>query len=288
MTRAGNKNEIESSEGGEGKPGPKAIWNDRVSKSGKKIGCKRAYASVEAKLEDRRRRQRESARKRRAKQRGETLGKEGSCQKDGKDIRVYDRNKEMEGGRKVEECNEGGGGERDDIGDDENNGGSLDFGDNNDPIDVDTDDPEKIRSNGQLDMRRAEQGEYEFQEIEQFGTIVDVAYDGNCGYLSFIGALKYVKKKCREDVGEFRRDIRNYVENHKNKDKFAFVRKQDLDAIFQEELEYTGEVDTAHWMEGSLVGAVVADLFNVVVYIYSEKKKDRKKIKRGEGKETRR
>ena len=144
MTRAGNKNEIESSEGGEGKPGPKPVWSERVYKSGKKIGRKRAYASVEAKLEDRRRRQRESARKRRAKQRGETLGKEGSCQKDGKDIRVHDRNKEMEGGRKVEECNEGGGGERDDIGDDENNGGSLDFDDNNDPIDVDTDDPEKI------------------------------------------------------------------------------------------------------------------------------------------------
>ena len=54
-----------------------------------------------------------------------------------------------------------------------------------------------------------------------------------------------------------------------------------MDAIFQEELEYTGEVDTAHWMEGSLVGAVVADLFNVVVYIYSEKKKDCKKIERG-------
>ena len=200
-----------------------------------------------------------------------------------------ERKGENEGGGKAEDCNEGEGEEKDDSGEDENNGGSLDFGDNNDPIDVDTDDPEKIRSNGELDMRRAEQGEYEFQEIEQFGTIVDVAYDGNCGYLSFIGALKYVKKKCREDVGEFRRDIRNYVENHKNKDKFAFVRKQDLDAIFQEELEYTGEVDTAHWMEGSLVGAVVADLFNVVVYIYSEKKKDRKKNnKGGEGEETKR
>ena len=198
-----------------------------------------------------------------------------------------ERKGENEGGGKAEDCNEGEGEEKDDSGEDENNGGSLDFGDNNDPIDVDTDDPEKIRSNGQLDMRRAEQGEYEFQEIEQFGTIVDVAYDGNCGYLSFIGALKYVNKKCREDVGEFRRDIRNYVENHKNKDKFAFVRKHDLDAIFQEELEYTGEVDTAHWMEGSLVGAVVADLFNVVVYIYSEKKKGKRK-ERGEGKETRR
>ena len=40
MTRAGNKNEIESSEGGEGKPGPKPVWSERVYKSGKKSDAK--------------------------------------------------------------------------------------------------------------------------------------------------------------------------------------------------------------------------------------------------------
>ena len=97
-----------------------------------------------------------------------------------------------------------------------------------------------------------------------------MAYDGNCGYLSFIGALKYVDKKCREDVGEFRRDIRNYVENHRSKDMFAVVGNDNLDAIFKEGIEYTGTASRSHWMEGSIVGVVVANLFNVVVYIYSE------------------
>ena len=135
---------------------------------------------------------------------------------------------------------------------------------------MDTDDPETIRRNNELDMRSAEIGEFEFENIKQFGTIVDVAYDGNCGFLSLIGALKYVKRKCREDVGEFRRDIRNYIENHKSKDMFTVVGNNDLDAIFKEGVDYTGVVDRDCWMEGSIVGIAVANLFNVVVYIYSE------------------
>ena len=69
----------------------------------------------------------------------------------------------------MEDCNEGEGEEKDDSGEDENNGGSLDFGDNNDPIDVDTDNPEEIRGNGELNMRRAEQGEYEFNRLNNLG-----------------------------------------------------------------------------------------------------------------------
>ena len=106
---------------------------------------------------------------------------------------------------------------------------------------------------------------------------MDVAYDGNCGYNAVIGALKYVKKCCRENVKEFRRDIRNYVENHKGEDMFSVVTKSDLNTIFQEKLTYTGRVGKNHWMDGGYVGVAVANLFNVVVYIYSEKKKQKKK-----------
>ena len=99
-----------------------------------------------------------------------------------------------------------------------------------------------------------------------------------------IGALKYVKRKCREDVGEFRRDIRNYIENHKSKDMFEIVGNNDLDAIFKEGVDYTGVVGRNCWMEGSIVGIAVANLFNVVVYIYSEYISPSDKIERG-GKE---
>ena len=81
------------------------------------------------------------------------------------------------------------------------------------------------------------------------------------------------------------RDIRNFVRYHRSKDMHSIVGNHDLDAIFHEGLEYTGKVTRSHWMEGSLVGVVVTNLFNIVVYIYSEETKAcYKNRKRGKAK----
>ena len=102
-----------------------------------------------------------------------------------------------------------------------------------DVLNLETDDPIEKQLNCELDMKEAEVGEYTFQKIEEFGTLVNVPYDGNCGYNAVIGALQYIKRCCRENVKEFRRDIRNYVENHRDKDKFTVVNEDDLNSIFQ-------------------------------------------------------
>ena len=151
-------------------------------------------------------------------------------------------------------------------------------------LDLETEDPEEQERNCALDVSQAELGEWTFNQIADFVTIVDVAYDGNCGYNAVIGALKYVKKCCRENVKEFRRDIRNYVENHKGENMFSVVTKSDLNTIFQEKLTHTGRVGKNHWMDGGYVGVAVANMFTVVVYIYSEKKKKENKKEKGKGK----
>ena len=40
--------------------------------------------------------------------------------------------------------------------------------------------------------------------------------------------------------------------------------------IFDEKLKYTGR--TKRWMEGSVVGPIIAELFDVIVYIYLTEK----------------
>ena len=284
---------------GKGESGvPRRQWSNRLSINGKKIGRTRTYDNWEGKEELRREKDKLAKRKKRKEERERRLREqklsedENMTDKKDEEAKSEDNNKR---GEEREDGNEEGENDGDclnivdleygeksneEVG---NNGGNPGF--DNEAIDVDTDDPETIRRNNELDMRRAEIGEFEFEKIKQFGTIVDVAYDGNCGFLSFIGALKYVKRKCREDVGEFRRDIRNYIENHKSKDMFEIVGNNDLDAIFKEGVDYTGVVGRNRWMEGSIVGIAVANLFNVVVYIYSEDTSPSdKKRKKGKGK----
>ena len=137
-----------------------------------------------------------------------------------------------------------------------------------------------------LDLLGPDEDEIQHFSIADFGTIMEVPYDGNCGYISVIRALKDINKYCREDVKEFRRDIRNYIRNHKSKDKkadddFRFVMESDFDSIFVERLKYTENVGYNHWMDGGIVGQAIANLFNVAVYIYSiqKRKRDRKEGK---------
>ena len=66
---------------------------------------------------------------------------------------------------------------------------------------------------------------------------------------------------------------------------FEIVGNDDLDAIFKEGVDCTGVVGRRRWMEGSIVGIAVANLFNVVVYIYSEdRSRSDENRKKGKGK----
>ena len=70
----------------------KAIWSDRVSINGKKIGRSREYDTLEAKIEARRKSQRESKRKIRAQEREEKLRRQRL--RENKDMN-NDKNEEM-------------------------------------------------------------------------------------------------------------------------------------------------------------------------------------------------
>ena len=54
-----------------------------------------------------------------------------------------------------------------------------------------------------------------YKSIEEFGRKVNVKGDGSCGYHSLMAGLKSVGKKFRDNLREFRYDLRQFVEKSK-------------------------------------------------------------------------
>ena len=111
---------------------------------------------------------------------------------------------------------------------------------------------------------KQKKGEFVFDRIEQFGTIVNVAADGNCGYHALMAALDYNNKKCKMTVREVRRDIWEFGMNR----KYYLDQKFNLSRIFKEKLKYTGTVGRKHWMNSAEVGPMAAELYDILVYVY--------------------
>ena len=240
--------------------------SDRVSLNGVKIGRKRKYKSKADAKKARQLQQRDYCRAKRAKEKAEAGS--GNIQKKkkktGMNVRVWGNEKE-EGEEEEEEMNEEE--EEEEMNEEDVRRKGAPQKDSNVVIDID--DEEDVRRKSVLSQERAEAGELVFEQIEKFGQINNVAYDGNCGYTSVIASLKYANRCCREDVRELRRDIRDFVSNHK--EQFCLITEEDKDAIFEEKIKYTGKIGTKRWMDGSIAGPVVAALYNVIVYVYSKK-----------------
>ena len=96
---------------------------------------------------------------------------------------------------------------------------------------INVDDETNRRKEAEItDVEEVVEGEVSFQDIEEFGMLHYIQYDGHCGYNSVIAVLKHIGKKCRESGKEFRRDIRSFVENHPK--RFMGATKDVLDDIF--------------------------------------------------------
>ena len=260
----------------------KSKRNDNVSIHGEKMGRPRKYETLEEAKKASQKQQREYKRRVRAKKKKEE--EERKKMNENKEqkvelVRVWGDIEEGKGERKemnlldevkghVENREEGrelsvekSGEEKDEEGEKVGKGKVI----------INVDDETNRRKEAEItDVEEVVEGEVLFQDIEEFGMLHYIQYDGHCGYNSVIAALKHIGKKCRESGKEFRRDIRSFVENHPK--RFMGATKDVLDDIFLEKYKYTGR--TNRWYDGGTVSPAVAALFGVCVYEYIKGKHD--------------
>ena len=133
------------------------------------------------------------------------------------------------------------------------------------PVGIDVDNETEHQRNSETIESMAKQGEFVFQNIEDFATLVNVPPDGNCGYHALIAALDYIKKKAKKTVKEIRRDIWEFGMNHK---RYAAKKTICFDRIYDENLVYTVWVGPRRWMNTAEIGLIIAELYDVVFYVY--------------------
>ena len=100
--------------------------------------------------------------------------------------------------------------------------------------------------------------EISYKSIEEFGRKVNVKGDGSCGYHSLMAGLKSVGKKFRDNLREFRYDLRQFAENQ-------HLDQGTLESIYKPSLKYT---QTVNWLHTGYAGLVIAKLFDVLLYVY--------------------
>ena len=112
--------------------------------------------------------------------------------------------------------------------------------------------------------------EISFKSIEKIGRKVNVKGDGSCGYHSLMAGLKSVGKKFRDNLQEFRYDLRQFAENQ-------HLDQGTLESIYKPSLKYTQTVGKKNWLHLGYTGIVIAKLFDVLLYVYLKdtKGKDR-------------
>ena len=133
------------------------------------------------------------------------------------------------------------------------------------PVGINVDDETERRLNCGTIKSVAKQGELDFQKIEEFATLVNVTGDGNCGYRALIAALEHIKKKSKETVKEIRRDIWEFA---MNRNRYAASKEIDFERIYGEGMIYIGRVGSKYWMNTVEMGPIIAELYDVVLYVY--------------------